>query len=148
MNDDRTNQLLRPGASRRARRRTADLVRRRAAALGPAYRLFYREPLEFVRGERAHLFDRDGTDYLDAYNNVPSVGHAHPVWSPPSPSRPPAEHPHPVPLARDGRLRRTPARHVPPPNLPRMFTCTGSEANDLALRIANAATGGNGVIVT
>ena len=58
--------------------RTRDLITRRAAALGPAYRLFYREPLEFVRGERAHLFDRDGADYLDAYNNVPSVGHAHP----------------------------------------------------------------------
>ena len=58
--------------------RTADLVHRRTAALGPAYRLFYRDPVEFVRGERAHLFDRDGNDYLDAYNNVPAVGHAHP----------------------------------------------------------------------
>ena len=36
------------------------------------------EPLEIVRGEGVHLYDADGTEYLDAYNNVPCVGHAHP----------------------------------------------------------------------
>src|SRR5690349_5806737 len=55
--------------------RTAALVRRRAAALGNAYRLFYREPLELVRGRGAHVWDRDGNEYLDVYNNVPSAGH-------------------------------------------------------------------------
>ncbi len=128
--------------------RTADLVRRRAAALGPAYRLFYREPLEFVRGERAHLFDRDGADYLDAYNNVPSVGHAHPRVV--------------AAIAEQAARLNTHTRYLSEATIEYaeqllatfdfaanvMFTCTGSEANDLALRVAKAATGGEGVIVT
>jgi 4-aminobutyrate aminotransferase-like enzyme len=128
---------------------TADLVRRRIAVLGPAYRLFYREPVEFVRGERAHLFDRDGTDYLDAYNNVPSVGHAHPRVV--------------AAIAEQAARLNTHTRYLDaatveyaedllstfPAQLGNvMFTCTGSEANDLALRIAKAATGGTGVIVS
>ena len=58
--------------------RTAELVRRRAAVMGSAYRLFYRQPLELVRGLGAHVWDHDGVEYLDVYNNVPSAGHAHP----------------------------------------------------------------------
>ena len=57
----------------------SDLLRRRARALGPAYRLFYERPLHLVRGEGAWLFDADGRRYLDGYNNVASVGHAHPA---------------------------------------------------------------------
>jgi 4-aminobutyrate aminotransferase-like enzyme len=128
--------------------RTADLVRRRAAALGPSYRLFYREPLEFVRGERAHLFDVDGVDYLDAYNNVPSVGHAHPRVV--------------AAIAEQAARLNTHTRYLSEPTVAYaerllatmpmpgevMFTCTGSEANDLALRVAKAATGGEGVIVS
>ena len=128
--------------------RTADLVRRRAEAMGPAYRLFYREPLEFVRGERAHLFDRDGADYLDAYNNVPAVGHAHPRVA--------------AAIAAQAAQLNTHTRYLSEPTIAYaeqllatfdfaaqvMFTCTGSEANDLALRVAKAATGGEGVIVT
>ena len=131
--------------------RTADLVRRRAAALGPAYRLFYREPIEFVRGERAHLFDRDGADYLDAYNNVPSVGHAHPRVVAAIAEQAARLNTHTRYLSEatvdyaEQLLATFPAAvglgHV-------MFTCTGSEANDLALRVAKAATGGAGVIVT
>ncbi len=127
--------------------RTADLVRRRAAALGPAYRLFYREPLEFVRGERAHLFDRDGADYLDAYNNVPSVGHAHPRVVAAIAEQAARLNTHTRYLSEatvdyaEQLLATFPAAaglgHV-------MFTCTGSEANDLALRVAKAATGGDG----
>ena len=128
---------------------TADLVRRRAAALGPAYRLFYREPVEFVRGSRAHLFTADGTDYLDAYNNVPSVGHAHPRVV--------------AAIAEQAARLNTHTRYLDaatiayaedllgtfPVHLSNvMFTCTGSEANDLALRIAKVATGGTGVIVS
>lgn len=128
---------------------TADLVRRRIAVLGPAYRLFYREPVEFVRGERAHLFDRDGNDYLDAYNNVPAVGHAHPRVV--------------AAIAEQAARLNTHTRYLDaatiayaedllgtfPAHLGNvMFTCTGSEANDLALRIAKAATGGTGVIVS
>ncbi|MBX3195363.1 MAG: aspartate aminotransferase family protein [Microbacteriaceae bacterium] len=129
--------------------RTADLVRRRDAALGPAYRLFYREPLEFVRGSGAHLFTADGEDYLDAYNNVPCVGHAHPRVV--------------AAIAEQAARLNTHTRYLSEPTVAYaerllatmpasighvMFTCTGSEANDLALRIARAATGGTGVLVT
>ncbi|MDB6083465.1 MAG: aminotransferase, partial [Gammaproteobacteria bacterium] len=53
-------------------------VRRRAKLFGAASVLFYDKPLEFVRGEGCWLYDAGGTAYLDAYNNVPSVGHCHP----------------------------------------------------------------------
>nr|AAF24249.1 RhbA [Cereibacter sphaeroides] len=49
-----------------------------AGASGPAYRLFYERPLHIVRGEGVWLYDADGTAYLDAYNNVASLGHCHP----------------------------------------------------------------------
>ena len=59
--------------------RARTLVERRQSRLGSAYRLFYREPVELVRGSGAHAWDADGTEYLDLYNNVPSLGHAHPA---------------------------------------------------------------------
>ena len=59
--------------------RITEYTKRRARLLGPAYRLFYEEPLHVVRGEGAWLFDADGRRYLDAYNNVAaasaSLGH-------------------------------------------------------------------------
>ncbi|MEP6843573.1 MAG: aminotransferase class III-fold pyridoxal phosphate-dependent enzyme [Pseudolysinimonas sp.] len=129
--------------------RTADLVRRRAAALGSAYRLFYREPLELVRGEGTRVWDRNGVEYLDVYNNVPSAGHAHPRIV--------------AAIAEQAARLNTHTRYLDEATIvyaedllstfPRhlqnvMFTCTGSEANDLALRIAKSATGNQGVIVT
>lgn len=54
-----------------------ELVRRRRI-LGKGYRLFYKDPVEIVRGKGSHVFDEKGNDYLDAYNNVVSVGHCHP----------------------------------------------------------------------
>ena len=56
----------------------ASIVRRRAQLLGPAYKLFYQHPVRVARAEGVHLYDADGQAYLDAYNNVPSVGHCHP----------------------------------------------------------------------
>ena len=53
---------------------STELLTRRAV-LGPAYRLFYDEPLLPVHGEDVWLEDADGRRYLDAYNNVPVVGH-------------------------------------------------------------------------
>jgi 4-aminobutyrate aminotransferase-like enzyme len=124
-------------------------IARRARLLGPAYRLFYAEPLHIVRGEGVWLYDRDGRAYLDTYNNVASVGHCHPrvVEAMAAQAGVLATH---TRYLHDGILDYAerllalfPAQlgHV-------MFTCTGSEANDLALRIARAATGGSGVIVT
>jgi 4-aminobutyrate aminotransferase-like enzyme len=128
---------------------TRDLVERRARALGSAYRLFYEEPVQFVRGSGTKLYTADGTEYLDVYNNVPSVGHAH--------SRVAAA------IAEQAARLTTHTRYLDralvdyaedllgefPAQLGNvMFTCTGSEANDLALRIAKSATGATGVIVT
>ena len=128
---------------------TRDLVERRIRSLGSAYRLFYAEPVQFVRGSGTKLYTADGTEYLDAYNNVPSVGHAHPRVA--------------AAIAEQAALLTTHTRYLDralvdyaedllgefPARLANvMFTCTGSEANDLALRIAKAATGGTGVIVT
>ena len=57
---------------------TQDMIARRSRLLGPAYRLFYDQPVQFVRGEGVWLYDAAGDRYLDAYNNVASVGHCHP----------------------------------------------------------------------
>jgi 4-aminobutyrate aminotransferase-like enzyme len=127
----------------------ARIVRRRADLLGPAYRLFYRNPVRFVRAEGVYLYDADGNAYLDAYNNVPAVGHCHPKVV--------------EAVARQAATLNTHTRYATelildyaerllatfPPEIGNvMFTCTGSEAVDLALRIARFQTGGEGVIIT
>ena len=124
-------------------------IARRSRLLGPAYRLFYETPVHLVRGAGVWLYDAAGNAYLDCYNNVASLGHCHP---------------HVVAAtARQSALYASHTRylndtvldyaerllsHFPPELSHVMFTCTGSEANDLALRIAVAHTGGSGVIVT
>lgn len=124
------------------------LVERRAA-LGNGYRLFYKNPIEVVRGVGSHVFDEHGNDYLDAYNNVVSVGHCHP---------------HVVEaISKQASLLNTHTRYLHetildyseallaklPPEIDRItYQCTGSEANDLAIRIARNYTGGTGIIVT
>jgi len=55
---------------------TRALIQRRERVLGAPYRLFYRHPIHVVRAEGTILYDADGLDYLDAYNNVPAVGHS------------------------------------------------------------------------
>jgi 4-aminobutyrate aminotransferase-like enzyme len=125
------------------------LAARRAKVLGPAYRLFYETPVHLVRGQGVWLYDADGNAWLDTYNNVASVGHCHPrvVQAMAQQAAQLATH---TRYLHDGILdyaERLLALF--PPELGHvMFTCTGSEANDLALRIARAATGGTGVIVT
>ena len=125
------------------------LIERRARTLGPAYRLFYEHPLHLVRGEGVWLYDADGKRYLDAYNNVASIGHCHPKVV--------------EALYEQAKVLNTHTRYLHEgildyaekllatfePELDQvMFTCTGSEANDLALRIARQYTGGTGLIVT
>ncbi|WP_108026702.1 aspartate aminotransferase family protein [Burkholderia mayonis] len=126
-----------------------DLIDRRQRVLGPTYRLFYENPLHIVRGDGVWLYSNDGTPYLDTYNNVASVGHCHP---------------HVVnAIARQAATLNTHTRYLHegivdyaerllatfPSELSQMiFTCSGSEANDLALRIARRRTRGTGVIVT
>ncbi len=125
------------------------IVERRASLLGPAYKLFYRNPVRFVRAEGVHLFDADGQAYLDAYNNVPSVGHCHPRVV--------------EAIARQAATLNTHTRYASELILDYaerlldtypaaignvMFTCTGSEAVDLALRIARFQAGGEGTVIT
>lgn len=125
------------------------LVARRQRLLGPAYRLFYETPVHLVRGEGVWLYDRDGKAYLDTYNNVASVGHCHPrvVEATARQSAIFASH---TRYLHDGILEYAERllAHFPPALSHVMFTCTGSEANDLAFRIARAQTGGTGFIVT
>jgi 4-aminobutyrate aminotransferase-like enzyme len=124
-------------------------VRQRAILFGPASVLFYDRPLEFVRGAGCWLYDAEGTAYLDAYNNVPSVGHCHPHVVDAATRQLARLNVHNRYLHREivdyaERLIATlPAAlsHI-------TFTCTGSESNDLALRMASEFTGARGVIVT
>ena len=125
------------------------LVERRQRALGSAYRLFYDRPIRFVRGLGTKLWDADGTEYLDAYNNVPSVGHAHPRVVAAMAEQAATLNIH-TRYLHEGILDYAEDLLGTMPDAIGnvMFACTGSEANDLALRIAKHATGGTGVIVT
>ena len=128
---------------------TEDLRSRRARLLGPSYRLFYDEPLELVRGEGVWLFDAQGRRYLDAYNNVACVGHANPRVVQAIAQQAAVLNTHTRYLHRGildyaERLLAT----MPSALGHAIFTCTGSEANDLAMRIASAHTEGAGLIVT
>jgi len=125
------------------------LVERRQRLLGPAYRLFYETPVHLVRGEGVWLYDKVGRAYLDTYNNVASVGHCHPhvVAATARQAALFASH---TRYLHDGILEYAERllSHFPAELGHVMFTCTGSEANDLAFRIARAQTGGTGFIVT
>jgi len=125
------------------------LIERRQRLLGPAYQLFYDRPLHFMRGQGCYLYDKSGRGFLDLYNNVASVGHSHPKIV--------------EAMARQAAQLCTHTRYLhegvldyaekllatmPEAINHLMLTCTGSEANDLALRIARDYTGGTGVIVT
>jgi 4-aminobutyrate aminotransferase-like enzyme/Ser/Thr protein kinase RdoA (MazF antagonist) len=129
-------------------RTTGELRRARPRVLG-ALELSYDEPLHLVRGEGAHLFDAEGRRYLDAYNNVPVAGHCHPVVA--------------AAIAAQSRLLVTNTRYLhessvklaeqllerAPGGLERvLFVNSGSEANDVAWRVARFATGHNGALVT
>ena len=130
-------------------RREAELISRRDAVLGASYRLQYRRPVHFVRGEGMWLYDPDDRAYLDFYNNVPSLGHCHPEVN--------------AAMAEQASRLSANTRYLEPRliayaerlidtfpgELDRVvFTCTGSESNDLALRVARLVSGNEGVIVT
>lgn len=126
-----------------------DLIARRTDVLGPSYKLFYKHPVHFVRGEGVWLFDPEGNAYLDVYNNVPCVGHCHPRVVAAIAEQAAVLNTHTrylhegIVTYSDQLLATFPQEigHV-------MYTCTGSEAVDLALRITRYFTGGRGFIVT
>ena len=125
------------------------LLERRRQRMGPTYKLFYEDPINMVRAAGSWMYDDVGRQYLDAYNNVPVVGHCHPkvVGA----------------LAAEAAVLNTNTRYLHakivdlaerllgtmPDEIGQMvFTCTGSESNDFACRIAKVSTGGTAFIVT
>jgi 4-aminobutyrate aminotransferase-like enzyme/Ser/Thr protein kinase RdoA (MazF antagonist) len=125
------------------------LERRRRVLGGPLAELSYERPLHLVRGEGSRMFDADGRAYLDAYNNVPVVGHSHPRVV--------------EAIARQARMLNTNTRYLHenvielaerltasmPAELDTcIFVNSGSEANDAAWRLATTVTGAGGAIVT
>ncbi|MBB6520032.1 aspartate aminotransferase family protein [Pseudoteredinibacter isoporae] len=123
------------------------LLERRNHLLGEHAPLFYDKPLTLIKGEGVWLSDAEGKRYLDVYNNVPNVGHCHP---------------HVVEaLQRQASQINVHSRYLHPalveygeqltasfdPKLSMLFpTCSGSEANELALRMARQHTGNMGII--
>jgi 4-aminobutyrate aminotransferase-like enzyme len=125
------------------------LIERRLANLGPVSLLFYDEPLHLVRGEGVWLFAADGRRYLDVYNNVPSVGHCHPRVVDAIARQAAVLNVHNRYLSEITEHYVERLKALLPPSLTNLaLTCSGSEANDLALRLARHATGKTGVIVT
>lgn len=128
---------------------TRALIERRRNTFGDGVPLFYRDPVHFVSASGIWLRDQDGLEYLDAYNNVPSVGHCHP---------------HVVEaVSRQVATLNTHTRYLSdvvtsyaerlidtfPRELSKvLFTSSGTESVDLAMRLARLYTGGSGFIVT
>ena len=122
--------------------RGAHLLEARKRRISSALSVSYDEPIQVVRGRGARLYDVAGRDFLDMVNNVCHVGHAHPRVA--------------EAIARQARLLNTNTRYLyrqltdyaerltatlPPPLEVVFLTNSGSEANDLALRIARAHLG-------
>ncbi|MCP2635039.1 aminotransferase class III-fold pyridoxal phosphate-dependent enzyme [Microbacterium sp. HD4P20] len=128
---------------------TEDLLERRFATIGRHSPLFYDQPVHLVSGSGVWLTDADGRRYLDAYNNVPHVGHAHPRVV--------------EALCRQAATLNIHTRYLDErvveyaeellgrfePELDRVvFANSGSEANELAFRVALQHTGARGILVT
>jgi len=124
------------------------LLAGREEYLGPSLSISYHKPLEIVRGWRQYLYDENGRAYLDVVNNVCHVGHSHPRVV--------------KALSRQAAVLNTNTRYLHP-NIVRyaerllatlpdplevcFFVCSGSEANELALRLARTYTGAEDMIV-
>lgn len=138
---------LPPEALARAGRGTDELIKTRKAKLIRNLSISYRKPLKIVRGEGVWLIDETGRAYLDCYNNVAQLGHANAEIV--------------EVMARQAGILNTNTRYLhdniiayaealtatlPGKLKVAAFTCTGSEANDLALRMARTATVARDVI--
>ena len=126
-----------------------DLIARRRALLGPNVSTFYDDPVHIVRGEGVWMWDAEGNRYLDCYNNVPHVGHCNPrvveaICQQASTLNVHTRYLHEGILDYVERLTATFAD----PLDTAILTCAGSEANDIALRMAEAITGKRGIVAT
>ncbi|GHF05141.1 aspartate aminotransferase family protein [Aliiroseovarius zhejiangensis] len=127
----------------------SNLLHRRERLLGPNMTTFYSDPVHIVRGEGAWLWDADGNRYLDCYNNVPHVGHAHPkvveaISAQAATLNTHTRYLHEGILDYAERLTGTMEHDLDT----MIMVCTGSEANDIALRMGRAMTGKTGIICT
>jgi 4-aminobutyrate aminotransferase-like enzyme/Ser/Thr protein kinase RdoA (MazF antagonist) len=126
----------------------AELLQRRSASLGPSLSVSYEQPLHIVSGRGQFLYAADGRPYLDLVNNVCHVGHCHPDVV--------------AAIARQAAKLNTNTRYLhetiedyaqkllatmPDALDTCFFVNSGSEANELALRLARAATGASDVLV-
>lgn len=127
----------------------ATLLARRQQALGRNAPLFYDRPLHAVKGQGVWLEDAQGRRYLDVYNNVPTVGHCHPHVVEAIARQAATLNIHSRYLHENAVLYAERLTATLGPDLSAvMFTCTGTEANELALRLARFQTGGEGIIVS
>ncbi|WP_454915090.1 aspartate aminotransferase family protein [Xanthobacter sediminis] len=127
----------------------ARLVARRRQSFGATSVLFYEEPLHIVGAKGAEIFTADGRTYLDLYNNVPSVGHCHPKVVEAVSRQMARYNIHTRYLFDEVHdYAEKLLAYFPAPLTNVAFTCTGSESNDLALRLIRGATGGMGIVVT
>ena len=126
----------------------ADLLQRRNKMLGGDLSIGYRRPIHVVRGQAQYLFDSQGRKHLDAYNNVPHIGHCHPAVI--------------EAINRQVRLVNTNTRYLhdnilrfaetltatmPDPLSVCYFLNSASEANELALRIMRSLSGAKDIVV-
>jgi 4-aminobutyrate aminotransferase-like enzyme len=130
-------------------RSTDQLIKDRARLMGPNVATFYDDPVHFVKGEGVWLWDADGRKYLDCYNNVPHVGHCNPrvvdaICRQASTLNTHTRYLHDGILDYIERLTGTMNQSLNSA----IVTCTGSEANDIALRMAEGMTGKRGIIAT
>jgi 4-aminobutyrate aminotransferase-like enzyme len=125
------------------------LQQRRDRALGSGAELFYDTPLEIVRGEGAYLYDRDGRRYVDMYNNVPCVGHANAAVVRAMAEQQATVNTHSRYL-HEGIVtfaeRLIDLNHEGIESV--VFSCSGTEAVEVAIQIARLVTGKRGLVCT
>jgi 4-aminobutyrate aminotransferase-like enzyme len=126
-----------------------DMLARRVRLMGPNVPTFYETPLHLVRGQGVWVWDIQGNRYLDCYNNVPHVGHCHPrvveaIAGQAATLNTHTRYLHDAVLDYIERLAATLDHGI----AQAIMVCTGSEANDIALRMAQAVTGKTGIIAT
>lgn len=129
------------------KRSAQEILQIRRESLNPAMSVSYQQPLKIVRGEGVWLYEEDGSAYLDMVNNVSHVGHCHPKVV--------------AAACEQMKVLNTNSRYLhdhlaeysqrltslfPDPLAVAFFCCSGSEANELALRLARAKNNGTEII--
>ena len=125
----------------------ATLIERRDQAFGVGAPLFYDRPIHVVRGEGVHLIDADGKRYVDLYNNVPCVGHCHPkvveaISRQAATLNVHSRYIHDGAIALAERIAGLHGDQIESV----LFGCSGTEAIEVALRMARFATGRSGIV--